>query len=299
MRLDRVDLNLFVVFEAIYVEGSLSRAAEVLNITQPAVSNALRRLRESLGDPLFIRSGNGMRPTVVADNLVSRVREALRLLRTSIDGQMEFDPGSTERTFRIAMGDLASALLLPGLLNRLQQSAPQIAIRSVVVPRLQVPVELANNSIDLAIEPPLLSNRQMNSRLLLEDEHVCLLREGHPKAGQPLSLQTYLGLEHLHLSSRRRGSGLVDLALKGLGKKRRISLRAQHYLLAPLIVAKTDLALTLPRSLADCLGLAGLPLPFDVEPLRHHLFWHQDSDEDPANLWLRKLIFAEFEALAF
>jgi len=289
MRLDKVDLNLFVAFDAIYKTRSLTRAAEMLHVTQPAMSNTLRRLRETFNDQLFVRTPAGMLPTPVADNVIGRARQALQLLGSSLNEHDRFEPVSTDKTFHIAMGDLAEALFLPGLLQKCGNLAPGISIRSFTIPRQKVAMELASNGADLAIEPTLLADSQLQSTSLISDDYVCVLREGHPLGNEPLTLERYLGLSHLHLSSRRRGIGHVDLALKGLSKRRHIAIRAQHYLVAPLIIARTDLALSIPASLARRLGLASQPLPFEVQPLQLHLLWHKSADNDPANLWLRQL----------
>ncbi len=288
MRLNDVDLNLFVVFDAIYSERNLTRAAEVLHVTQPAVSNALRRLRTTFSDPLFVRSPQGMLPTPMAENVIGRVREALQMLDNSLLEHDRFAASSSEKVFRVSMGDMAEALYLPALLQRLEVQAPQVSVQSFPLARENVPLELANGGADFAVEPPLLSDPQLCSSPLLKDEYVCVLRPAHPACASPLSLTDYLALQHIHISSRRRGLGHVDLALQALGKKRQLALRAQHYMVATLIVARTDLALSMPRGLAAQSGLAIRPLPFDVEPLSLNLYWHKSADNDPASCWFRE-----------
>lgn len=289
MRLEKVDLNLFIAFDTIYAERNLTRAAEILHVTQPAMSNTLRRLRETFNDQLFVRTPDGMLPTPVADNIIGRVRQALQLLGSSLSEYDRFDPSVSDKTFRIAMGDLAEAFFLPQLLHDIEKRAPKVSLRSFALPRQEVSPELANNSLDLAIEPPLLSDPLLLSKLLISDHYVCVLREDHPQRNKPLSVEQYLNLSHLHLSSRRRGIGHVDLALKGLGKRRHIAMRAQHYLVAPMIIRKTDLALSIPSTLAELLGLDGFPLPFETQPFQLHLYWHRSAQNDSANQWLRGL----------
>lgn len=287
MRLNEIDLNLFVVFDAIYSERNLTRAADILHVTQPAVSNALRRLRATFGDPLFVRSPQGMLPTPMAESVIGRVREALQILDNSLLEHDRFAAASSEKVFRVSMGDLAEALYLPSLLQSLQISAPRVSVQSFPLARDHVPLELANGGADFAVEPPLLSDPQLRSSPLLKDEYVCVLRPDHPACQSTLSLANYLALQHIHISSRRRGVGHVDLALQALGKKRHIALRAQHYMVATLIVARTDLALSMPRGLAAQSGLAMLVLPFAVEPLSLNLYWHKSADNDPASRWFR------------
>lgn len=290
MHLNRVDLNLFVFFDAIYTERNLTRVAEILHVTQPAVSNALKRLRVSFNDQLFVRTPEGMLPTPVADNVISRVRGALQLLGSSINEYDRFDPRKSDKTFNIAMGDLSEALFLPSLLKAMKGQAPSINLQSFALTRDDVALELANGGTDLAIEPPLISNSQLLSKPLITDNYVCVFRHGHPLTDKKLTLERYLALQHLHLSSRRTGIGQVDHALRAMGKQRQISMRAQHYLMAPFILENSDLALSIPATLAERLRLKAQPLPFNVPALQLHLFWHKNADNDPANQWLRSLL---------
>jgi DNA-binding transcriptional LysR family regulator len=287
MRLDKVNLNLLVTFDAIYSEASLTRAAELLHVTQPAISNSLRRLRDVYDDPLFVRTPDGMLPTPVASSAIGRVRQALKLIDSSLSERDRFEPKDSDRVFKIAMGDMAEALLLPGVLRQMQISAPRIALRSFTISRKDIPLELASNGIDIAIQPPLINDPGVESLPLAVDRYVCVMREGHPMAKKRLTLKRYLNMSHLHLSSRRRGSGHIDLALRGLGVRRQITMRAQHYLVAPLIIDNTDLVLSIPASLAKRLGLGYRSLPFEVQPFEIHMYWHKNADNDSANAWLR------------
>jgi DNA-binding transcriptional LysR family regulator len=296
MRLDRVNLNLLVTFDAIYSERSLTRAAELLHVTQPAISNSLRRLRDMYNDRLFVRTPEGMLPTPVASNAIGRVRQALKLIDSSLGERDRFEPENSDRVFKIAMGDMAEALYLPDVLRQVQDSAPRIGLRSFVISRKDIPLELASNGIDLAIHPPLISDPSLESMPLADDSYVCVMREGHPEASKRLTLERYLEMSHLHLSSRRRGSGHVDLALRGLGVRRHIAMRAQHYLVAPLIVDNTDLVLSIPAVLAKRLGLRYRSLPFDVQPFELRLYWHRNADNDSANTWFRSLLAGLAEA---
>ncbi|MCV6624525.1 MAG: LysR family transcriptional regulator [Cellvibrionaceae bacterium] len=289
MRLSQVDLNLFVVFDAIYSEQNLTRAAEVLCITQPAVSNALGRLRKTFDDQLFVRSPEGMMPTPVAENIVGRVREALQLLTISLQEGDKFNPQTSEKVIACSMNDLGETLILPRIMAHLQRQAPNMTLRSYYVPREEMAKELAAGNLDFAIDVPLVVDNNLCHAPLSGEDYVCAVRKDHPTVRNELSLEQYLALEHIHVSSRRKGPGMADMALSQLGHKRQIKVRVQHYMVGANIIASTDLAWTLPLRLARQLELKILPLPFEVAAINWHLFWHKSADDDHANKWLRHL----------
>lgn len=294
MKLSDIDLNLFVVFDAIYTEGNLTRAGEIIGITQPAVSNSLSRLRNLFDDPLFVRTAEGMVPTPVAQNIVGPVRQALGLIRSSVQESESFDPSKSDKRFRVSMTDLTQSMVLPYLFGRIKQEAPAIAIDCYQVRRRDMNIELASGNLDLAVDIPLTPDPQIRQSPLFSHPHVCVVRKDHPVISGQLSTDAYLALSHIHISSRRGGLGHVDLALGKMGKRRHIALRTQHYLATPELVSRTDLALTVPRVFADFL-VAQYPveyfqLPFSVPNLESHLYWHESTDQDQANRWMRELI---------
>ncbi|QYK12008.1 LysR family transcriptional regulator [Shewanella rhizosphaerae] len=292
MRLQNVDLNLFVVFDAIYTERNLTRAAERLCITQPAVSNALSRLRTSLNDPLFIRTPKAMMPTPVAENMIGQVREALKLLSSSMHLGDSFDPLLAEHHFQLGMFDVTEETMLPSLLAALQVHAPRLSISSYPVSREEMLKEFVSGRLDLAIDAPIVTHPDLYHHPLVTVPYVCLVRKEHPEVGDTLSLEQYLALSHVHVSSRRQGVGYVDAALNRLGKHRNIQVRTKHHQAAPKLVAETNLATTVPESLAKNTDLKVLKLPFEVEPIEWHLYWHRSADQDNANRWLREFITA-------
>jgi DNA-binding transcriptional LysR family regulator len=287
MRLNQVDLNLFVVFETIYAKRNLTRAAEVLCISQPAVSNALSRMRKTFNDQLFVSTSQGMVPTPVAENIVGRVSEALQLLNASVQEADLFLPANAQKVFRVSMNDLTETLLLPALGDVLQRQAPGIRIESYFSNRRDVSRELAAGRLDLAIDAPLIDDPQLQHGPLMSERYVCMLRKGHPLADQALTLENYLALGHIHISSRREGLGHVDAALSKLGVPRKIQMRVQHYMVAPLIAMRTDLALTAPSRLVQGYDAVQLELPFALPTMDLHLYWHRSADRDHANAWLR------------
>lgn len=292
MKLSQVDLNLFVVFDTIYTEQNLTRAAEILHITQPAVSNALGRLRETVGDPLFVRTAKGMRPTPLAHTLIEPVRGALRQLDTCLRQRDRFDPATAVRVFRISAGDIAEPMFLPALTAHLQRECPGIRLEVLSVDRAAAALEMAAGNLDVALDAPLLSHPELNSIRLSRDDYVCALRRNHPLARQPLTLERYLSLRHIHISSRVRGAGHVDIALRSLGQRRDIAVRLQHYVAAQSVITATDFALSAPRGMVAGWAVALLPLPFETPPQELNLFWHKSAEEDPANRWLRETLMA-------
>ena len=230
MNLSKVDLNLFIVFDAIYTEANLTRAGQIIGITQPAVSNALARLRETFNDPLFVRTAQGMVPTPMAQNIISPVRSALALLRVSVQESRTFNPLQANKTFRISMTDLTEAVILPPLFQRLRRHAPAVVIESFLAHRRETTSDLAAGRLDFAVDAPLNTDAQVRHIKLMEDRYVCAMRQGHPLAGKAsISLDEYLALTHIHISTRRNGLGQVDLALGKIGLQRKITLRSQHY----------------------------------------------------------------------
>ena len=292
MNLNKVDLNLFVVFDAIYTEANLTRAGQIIGITQPAVSNALARLRESFNDPLFVRTAQGMVPTPMAQNIINPVRSALALLRVSVQESRTFNPLQANKTFRISMTDLTEAVVLPPLFQRLRKQAPSVVVESLLSHRRETTSDLAAGRLDFAIDAPLNTDPQVRHVKLMEDRYVCAMRPAHPLAGQPsISLDEYLGLTHIHISTRRNGLGQVDLALGKMGLQRKITLRSQHYLMASNVLQHTDMVMTVPERFARRHALHFVALPLNELPnLETHLYWHESTEQDPANRWMRELL---------
>ncbi|WP_143735651.1 LysR family transcriptional regulator [Microbulbifer mangrovi] len=290
MRLEKVDLNLFVVFDALYRERSVTRVAQQLSLTQPAVSNALARLRQTFDDQLFVKTREGMSPTTVADSVVRDVREALSLLGRSVGVNAQFDPARSQKVFRLGMNDLAESLLLPRLHEAVREVAPAIGITSYYVEREAATAELKAGMIDLLLDAPALNARELGHKHLADLPYVVAMRPGHPLSGGDLSMEDYLSAEHLHVSSRRKGRGQVEMALHNAGLRRNIAMRVQNYLVASRITEGTDLLWTVPRVLAETLPLEIAELPLEVESLSWHLFWHRNAADDPACQWMREMI---------
>ncbi len=294
MKLSDIDLNLFVVFDAIYTEGNLTRAGEIIGITQPAVSNSLARLRKALDDPLFVRTADGMVPTPVAQNLVGPVRHALGLIRDSVQQSDRFDPTKSDKKFRLSMSDLSQSIVFPGLLDRLAREAPNISIDCIQARRRDIPMDLTAGNLDLAVDRLLLPDQTLLQAPLFSYGYVCVFRKDHPIIREKLTLELFLQLGHISVSNRADGLGQVDLTLGRQGKRRRIRLRTQHYLSTPELICRTDNVLTVPQPFADMLveqyPIRYLDLPFEVPSMEINLYWHESTDQAPANRWLRQII---------
>ena len=302
MHIRRIDLNLFVVFDAIYTEGGITRASEKLNLTQPAISHALARLRERFGDPLFEREGRAMVPTPMARNLVGPVRRSLRELEILLGDIDRFDPASTERRFTLGVRDVLEATLLPPLMQAVAARAPRVEVAAVRPDRRQLEAELAAGTLDVAIDILLPLSDAIARQPLELDRLVVLARADHPQIKRTLDLETYLRLDHVLVSSRRSGLGIEDMELSRLGRNRRVRLRCQHYFAACRVVAQTDLLLTMPERYARIanqqFGNRILPLPLDIPGLDAYLYWHTNVENEPANRWLRDRILETIRGAA-
>lgn len=299
MNLNRIDLNLFVVFDAIYTEGGITRASRKLHLTQPAISHALNRLREVFGDPLFTREGRAMLPTPLARSLVEPVRRALRGLELTLNEVARFDPASSTRCFTLAVRDVLEATLLPILLRRITDSAPAIDIAAVRADRRDLERELAMGTIDCAIDMLLPLSDQIRRMRIALDPMVVVARIGHPAIDGAVDLDGYLAQDHVQVSSRRAGPSLEDVELSRLGLQRHVRLRCQHYFAACRVVSQTDLLLTMPESYARIANRQFnnqiLPIPLPMPGLDAYLYWHASVDAEPANRWLREQVIQSFE----
>ncbi len=294
MHLSQVDLNLFVVLEAIYREGNITRAGQQLNLTQPAISHALKRLRDLLQDPLFVRQGPHMVPTPFTRNMIEQVRQALQILEVNLSQSRNFVPEDTRRNFHLSLWEYAEALILPPLMRRLTHEAPGMSITTSQVKRRDLETELASGSVDLAIDIPMTMSDRIRHKWLLNEPFAVMARHGHPAIAGKLDLGTYLAQRHVLVSSRRYGPSLVDIELNRSGLRRQIFLRSQHNHAASMVVSMTDMLLTLPERHAQLLNTGSVnqlhPFPLEAPRLEAHLYWHESVENDPANRWLRQEI---------
>ena len=300
-----LDLNLLRVFDEVMTERSLTKAASKLSLTQPAVSNALRRLREVLGDDLLRRSGQGLAPTPRALALWPTVQDALRQLQTTLSPN-PFVPLTANTTFVLAMADATAAELIPGLVEVLDRDAPGVTVRVVPLttrdPRRLLNDELADMAIGYfpAVLASLTAQAQAGELVAFHHErlyysnYVCVMRRDHPLAGEAMTLDRYCAARHLLVSFSGRPFGFVDEALASRGRQRQIVLTVNQFFTAGRVVAGSNLLTVLPRHFVSVTGIADQlvlhELPFDVPPVHVDMVWHRRVQHDSAHQWLRAVI---------
>ena len=295
MKISSFDLNLFVILNAIYTEGSLTKAAEVVGITQPAVSNALARLREKFNDDLFVRTGSGMVPTQKTENIIKDIQQAIALMQNSINEPDSFIPAETTRNFKLHLGDVSETRILPYLTKIIDMEAPKISIGSYNFPRKDQVHALATNNLDFVVDPVIPASDEINSFKVFEDDFVAIHREGHPISEiENPSIDDILAQDHLHVSSRKRGLHLIDVELDKIGYRRNVALRCQHFLIAPTIIKSTDMLLFATRSFAKAHNLPFLEIPAEIPSMEYFLIWHKSDEGDGGHIWMKELIINAF-----
>ena len=305
-----LDLNLLRVFDAVMAEGSLTRAAAALAMTQPAVSHALRRLRETVDQDLFVRVAHGVRPTPHAEALWPQVRAALATLRQAL-APGDFDPRRDAVQMRLAMADATAALLAPALVARIEQAQALMNLRLLPLTTRDPQRLVEGGDADLAVGffPGLVASMVAQGRdshlrhaRLFDTRYVCVMRRGHPLAERVLTLDDYTAAHHLLVSFSGRPHGYVDEALAGLGRQRRIVLTVNQFFTAGRVVAQSDLLTVLPEGFVEATGngadLVTRDLPLTLDPVHVEMVWHLRQDANPAHRWLRDQIVAAAAAAA-
>lgn len=298
MDLREIDLNLLVVFNQLLLDRSVSTAAEKLGLTQPAVSNALKRLRAVLKDELFLRTSRGMEPTPYALYLAEPVIYALNALQAALTTRDSFDPKTSLRNFQLAMTDIGEMYFMPSLMVALSRMAPNIRISTVRPHSANLKEDMESGTVDLALG--LLPNLQAGffQRRLFRHKYVCVFRQGHPLAQSPMTLKQFTELDHVGVISANTGHGEVDGLLERAGIKRKMRLVVPHFIAVGHILQTTDLIATLPERFAQrCevpFGLVSSPHPARIPDIAINLFWHAKFNRDPANMWMRQLLVELF-----
>ncbi|WP_404368975.1 LysR family transcriptional regulator [Marinobacter sp.] len=295
MALNRLDLNLLHVFDTIYREGSLTRAARALHLTQPAVSHSLARLREHFSDPLFTRQGNQMVPTPLARRFSESMRPGLTQIQSAVNQFHAFDPASQRKTYSLALRDILESTFLPRLMTRLADY-PDIEISSQRTARRDMETQLAAGKLDFAVDVLLPISDQTAHELLRKDRLVVIARKDNPVTRKDLSMPDYLAARHVLVSSRAEGPGIEDFELSRLGVQRNIRLRCQHYYAACRVVESTDFLLTMPetyaRLIAESLDISINTPPVELPGIDVHLYWHKPYSREPALIWFREQLHA-------
>jgi DNA-binding transcriptional LysR family regulator len=295
MNVRDVDLNLLRVFDAVLREHGVTPAAAGLGLTQPAVSNALARLRGVFGDRLFVRTPGGMDATPFARELAEPVRQALALIDAALAHGPGFDPGSTTRAFRFYMSDLGQIEFLPPLIERVQHAAPGVRLEAVALEVDDIADALATGALDLAVGflpglgPP------VRRRALFRDPYLCLMRADHPI--KALTRRKFQEASHA-LVTYKGGHRVVEEALERAGLARRIALRLPHFTVVPMVLERTDLLCTLPARVARVFERRGrlksLAPPVPIPPAEVAVHWHERFEADPGNRWLREQVVELF-----
>ena len=304
MNINTVDLNLFLVFQAIYSARSVTVAGDRLGMTQSAVSNALKRLRERFNDPLFVRTPQGMVPTAVATRLIEPVEEGLAKLNQAIGQTRHFEPATATQLFRIAINDIGQLVLMPPLLVAVQAMAPGVRFETVEVSPANCRQLLVEGRVDLAIGSWQPMGHGIYQQRLFEESYVALLSTKHPLTSERLELSEYLAAEHIvYRPSGASYDALQDtLADLHVLHQRKVVLTAAHALGLSSMVASSNLLLSVPERLAQTMAqprsdLRIAKLPFDVAPFPIKQQWHEQFHTDAAHQWLRQLVFERFNDL--
>ncbi|MGJ7527273.1 LysR family transcriptional regulator [Variovorax sp. GB1P17] len=296
------DLNLLKVFEALMTEGNVTRAARKLSLTQPTVSNALRRLRETFDDPLFVRSGAGVNPTRRAIDLWEPLSQSLHAIRNTLDVE-SFDALRSTASLSIAMSDYVSSIVVPRLASKLSKAAPSMQIHAIPNTLVDFGKVLADNKADFAIS---VYNEEvqrpafLKSRALWSPDFVCLMRTGHPLARlQKIPLKKFLAARHVDVSLVGKTTPTYDLFLHSRGLQRNLVATVNHYSAAYEVVRRSDLIAVLPWTERfeppRLTGLRKMPVPLEAPPRIIELFWHQRHETSALHLWLKNTLLTLFE----
>ena len=296
MELKDIDLNLLVVFQQLLTEKKVSKVAENLGLGQPAVSNALARLRKLFGDELFLRTPTGMQPTPLAQQLADAITEALGMIHGAVNARTSFDAATSTQRFAVGMTDIGEIYFLPQLMRRLQELAPSVSITTVRNTATNLKDAMEAGHIDLAIGLLPQLRAGFFQRRLFTQPYVCLFRQGHGLDKKKITATEFYAADHVAVISAGTGHGQVDPMLDNSSAQRRIRLTVPHFVAIGHILQSTDLLATVPERLADRMtapfGLRNLPHPVKLPKIAINLFWHARASKDPASQWLREQIVA-------
>jgi DNA-binding transcriptional LysR family regulator len=295
------DLNLLRAFEAVWATRSVSKAAERLSLTQPAVSSALARLRASYGDPLFTRVGNRMEPTPLCAERAPFLLDALGLIDRSLAARSGFEAATSTRTFTLGMRDIGEATLLPAVVTHCARQAPGVCLQTVLSPLETTSEKLADGRVDLAVGYLPALQAGIHRRILFNQRYVCVMRRGNPLAQGRFGIKELKRAEHLSIDYTGTGHALVERQLRDQGLDRSTRLRIPHYLAAPPLLAVTDLVCLMPQMLAslvvDKYGLVSRPVPLKSVDFPIALYWHDRFHREQGNVWLRGVFTALHHAV--
>lgn len=294
MDLRQIDLNLLVIFNQLLRDRRVSLTADKLGLSQPAVSNALKRLRVLLKDDLFVRTARGMEPTPYAMHLIEPIAYALGTLESALNQRDTFNPSTSERVFTLSLTDIGEIYFMPTLMKALAKAAPRVRISTLRHNEGHLREDMESGNVDLAVGllPGLTTG--FFQRRLFKQRYVCIFRKGHPKAKNPITLEQYKSLSHVGVTSVNTGHGEVDEWMLKKGIQRQMQLQVPHFVAVGHILQNSDLIATVPERFAQrCeapFQLVTSPLPVKLPDIAINLFWHGKYNRDPANMWLRQLM---------
>jgi DNA-binding transcriptional LysR family regulator len=287
-----MDLNLLRAFMTIYETGSLTRAATVLSVTQPSVSYALGRLRKQLGDPLFIRSAEGMSPTRRATELFETIKPAIAVIDATVETGRTFDPASTRQEFRLCLSDLGELTFLPPILRAFGSEAPNATLEIIPMQIDSVSEWLIRGDIDAAVASVPIEGAD-HHEILYEERYVCVLPQSYTSSSESLTLSEFAALPHIAID-RSSGHYQADRLLESMQIKRRVVLRLHHFSVLPQIVAGSDYAAIVPLHVAQLFAsqqpVTFRELPFHMPAFNVSLYWNGAAPVSPARTWFRKMI---------
>lgn len=298
MDIKDLDLNLLIVFNQLLMDRSVSAAADKLGLSQPAVSNALRRLRNLLNDELFLRTTRGMEPTPYAQQLAEPIAYALSTIQTTLSQRTSFSPATSTRRFTLAVTDLGEIEFLPSLMDRLQEVAPGVTVSTVRNNAESLRDDMEAGNVDLAIGLiPQLKSNFFQQRLFMQ-RYVCLFRKGHALDKRRLSRKEFYDADHVVVVSAGTGHAKMDEIIESAEEKRRVRLLVPHFVAVGHILASTDMIATVPERYAyrcaEPFGLRYVDHPVQLPQIGINLFWHARFHKEPGNQWLRQVIFELF-----
>jgi DNA-binding transcriptional LysR family regulator len=298
VNLHDLDLNLLVVFDDLMAQRRVSRVAERMGVSQPAVSNALAKLRRHFNDELFVRTPRGMQPTTFAEDLARPIGAALAQIRAGLERRAEFAPRTATRAVTIAMTDIGEIVFLPPLLERLRREAPGVTLSTVRDTAVVLEDEMQAGKVDLAIGLLPRLKAGFYQRRLFTQRYVCLMRRGHRLDKRRISVAEFAAAEHVVVVASGTGHGEVDTRLRRAGIERRVAVTVPHFVGVGHLLHDSDLVATVPERLADRLigpfGLAKVAHPAKLPEATITLFWHAKQHRSAVNQWLRGVVVERF-----
>ncbi len=294
MNVHKYDLNLLVIFDMIYQELHLTRAGTRLNMSQPAMSQALKKLRDTFEDPLFVRSGKDLVATELAQQIASQVKQVVSMAEKAFQDRGEFDPATAKRTFRLTMSDYTEMVMMPLLFKRIQNVAPNIKIESSHLSSKDYHSGLEKGDFDIVLSCALYFKANAYRQNLFDDREVVVVRADSPILQEKLTLEKYVSLNHAQFHWME-GDNEIDEELKRMNLERRVLLEVQHEMVLPLVLRNNDLLVNMPLRMAklfkELLPLEILELPLKPIEYSFSQHWHERNHHDPAHSWLRQEIF--------